>query len=148
MTGLFAAATTADPRATEHSREGPAIAALRRCGYGAVFRVEGAGLRAVGGRLFRPGEVEIRDYFRFEGTSDPDDAAVVYALEASDGTRGMLVDAYGSYADPGVAAILDQLRVRRPGEPRGGGWARWAALGLGVTLLAASAVLLTSRPAR
>jgi hypothetical protein len=33
-------------------------------------------------------EVTIRGYQRFEGASDPDDMAIVYAIESLDGTRG------------------------------------------------------------
>ena len=58
----------------------------------------------------------IRDYYRFEGTSDPDDMSIVYALEGSDGTRGILVDAFGTYADPAVGAVLDRMRIARVAE--------------------------------
>ena len=48
---------------------------------------------------------------RFEGESDPDDMSVVYAIESQDGTRGVLVDAFGTYADPHVAEILKQVPI-------------------------------------
>lgn len=48
---------------------------------------------------------------RFEGTSDPDDMSVIYALEARDGMRGTLTDACGSYADPAVGAVVDRMGV-------------------------------------
>jgi hypothetical protein len=56
----------------------------------------------------------IRDYQRFEGVSDPDDMSIVYALESADGTRGALVDAFGVYASPAVAAVMERVRIERP----------------------------------
>jgi len=46
--------------------------------------------------------------------------SIVYALEGSDGTRGILVDAFGTYADPAVGAVLDGMRIRRRGSSRTG----------------------------
>jgi hypothetical protein len=39
--------------------------------------------------------------------------AVVYALESTDGTRGVLVDAFGIYADPEVGALLSVIPDNR-----------------------------------
>lgn len=98
------------------TREAAAIEALRRRGFTATFRAEDRGLRVAGtDRVWSPEEVAIREYYRFEGASDPDDMAVVYALESDDGTRGVLVDAFGAYADPAVGAVLDRMRIVRPG---------------------------------
>jgi hypothetical protein len=44
--------------------------------------------------------------------SDPDDSSVVYATETDDGTRGLLVDAFGPYADPEVGRLLERVRIR------------------------------------
>jgi hypothetical protein len=48
--------------------------------------------------------------------SDPDDASIVYAIEARDGTKGVLVDAFGLYASPEVGEFLEGVEIRRP-EP-------------------------------
>ena len=95
--------------------EAGALEALRVQGFTATFVAGGAGLRVRGGdRDFRPGELTIRGYRRFEGTSDPDDMSIVYAIEGVDGTKGALVDAFGVYANPLVAAVLDEIRRREP----------------------------------
>jgi hypothetical protein len=102
---------------SEHASEAPAILMLRQRGFGLAFNAhDGLLLLAGSDRHFRPEDVKIRDYYRFEGTSDPDDMSVVYALEAQDGTRGILVDAFGPYADPAVAAVLDRMRIQKPDE--------------------------------
>jgi len=90
---------------------------LKRHGFTATFEPAGPTLRArESGRRYRPEELVIRESHRFEGASDPDDQAVLYAIEATDGTRGVLVDAYGAYADPSLAAVLRDVSIV-PGDP-------------------------------
>ena len=80
---------------------------LLRRGFTEHFAVRGDQLRWLeGGKTFGPDDVTIREYERFEGVSDPDDMAVLYAIESSSGTRGTLVDAFGVYSDPGISAYL------------------------------------------
>jgi hypothetical protein len=40
--------------------------------------------------------------------------SVVYGIEATDGTRGVVVDAYGVYADPRLSEVLKNVKVRPP----------------------------------
>jgi hypothetical protein len=62
--------------------------------------------------MFRPGELAIVEHHRFEGASDPEDMSVVYAIESDDGVRGIVVDAFGVYADPALAAFLKGIKKR------------------------------------
>lgn len=93
-----------------------ALERLRHRGFTATFEAAvGPALRArESGRTYPPGELVIRETYRFEGVSDPDDLTVLYAIEAADGTRGTLVDAYGPYADPRLAAVLRDVAVEAP----------------------------------
>lgn len=89
---------------------------LARRGFTEHFAVFGDRLRAVGGgQTFTADELMIREYYRFEGVSDPDDMSIVYAIETRDGTRGTLVDAFGVYSNPAVSAFLDDVPIRRAG---------------------------------
>ena len=86
---------------------------LARQGYTENFEVVDNRLRAVTtGKTFTPDEVAIREYHRFEGVSDPDDMAIVYAIESRDGTRGTLVDAFGVYSSPTISAFVKDLPIR------------------------------------
>jgi len=83
-------------------------------GFTANFGVAGGRLRAHDtGRTFAAHEVLIREYERFEGVSDPDDMAIVYAIESLNGTRGVLTDAFGVYASPTVSVFLQNVPIRR-----------------------------------
>ena len=91
-----------------------AIEQLARRGFTESLSVVGNRLRGVETRkTFRPEDVVIREYRRFEGVSDPDDMSIVYAIETDIGTRGTLVDAYGVYSDPDVSAFLSTVRIRK-----------------------------------
>lgn len=59
-----------------------------------------------------PDDFEIAEVHRFEGETNPDDSAVVYAIEGKDGLKGVLVDAYGVYANPLSAELLAKLQVK------------------------------------
>ena len=131
----------------DQSREAIALAALARCGYVEAFVVRDDAVHIANTtRRFRPEDLHIRDYYRFEGASDPDDMSVIYALEARDGTRGTLTDAFGSYADPVVGAAVARMRMvpfdsRRP-------WRRiLTGAALGALTVAATVVIARRRAA-
>jgi len=90
------------------------IARLDAEGFTAHFGVVGNRLRAFErGETFEAHEVTIREHWRLEGASDPDDMAIVYAIESLNGVRGSLVDAFGVYADARVSAFLHDVPIRR-----------------------------------
>ena len=60
---------------------------------------------------YKPEEFTIVHTYRFEGMSNPDDNSVLYAIEAQDGTKGQLVDAYGVYADSLTPEMIEKFRV-------------------------------------
>jgi hypothetical protein len=68
-----------------------AMESLIRQGFTEHFGVRGDQLRGFeSGKTFGSQDVIIREYDRFEGVSDPDDMAILYALESSSGSMGPL----------------------------------------------------------
>ena len=97
----------------EYASEIDAINDLRRSGFSADWEFRDNALwDSVSGRRFRPGELTIVEHHRFEGASDPEDMAVVYAIESEDGARGIVVDAFGAYANPRLADFLEKIMAR------------------------------------
>jgi len=91
---------------------------LTRRGFTEHFTAVSGGVRGVQSRrVFGADQVTITAYHRFEGVSDPDDMAILYALETSNGVRGTLADAFGVYADPYVGAFVEDVAVRRAPHP-------------------------------
>lgn len=79
-------------------------------GYTEDFKVTDQGLVSIQHeKVYRPEEVNIVNFFRFEGTSNPDDEAVLYVIETTDGTKGTLTDAYGVYMDAQISAFIKQV---------------------------------------
>lgn len=90
-----------------------AIQDLKRRGFTSNFEFLNNTFRAMdSGKTFQANDLTIVEHHRFEGASDPDDMSVVYAIEASDGTRGILVDAFGVYANPDLGAFLQNVKMR------------------------------------
>ncbi|WP_295719374.1 phosphoribosylpyrophosphate synthetase [Mucilaginibacter sp.] len=53
----------------------------------------------------------IDEFYRFEGASNPDDMSIVYAVSSQKyNLKGVLVNAYGTYADDSSSAIHAKLR--------------------------------------
>ncbi len=89
-----------------------ALKALHAKGYGEDFILDEHGLRGSGrDEIIPPQDVTIMEYHRFEGTSNPDDMSVVYALTTRDGRKGTLTDAYGTYANPHMERFLKVAKM-------------------------------------
>lgn len=55
-------------------------------------------------------DFEIDEFYRFEGASNPDDTSIVYAVSSTKyNLKGVLVNAYGAYADDSSSAIGAKL---------------------------------------
>ncbi len=79
-------------------------------GYDDDFKATDYGLRSLkNDRIYNPEEVNIVNFFRFEGNSDPADTSIMYVIETADGAKGTLVDAYGAYSDTKVTAFMEQV---------------------------------------
>lgn len=91
-----------------------ALRVLAADGYDTSFSLVDGGVRCAvcGGAhpMERIGAVRV---YRFEGPSDPDEEAAVYALQCPRcGAKGALVSSYGPHADPALADRIDLPRAR------------------------------------
>ncbi len=77
-------------------------------GYTASFRADDGDNVFItdGSRNLRPQDVRIPNFYRFEGASNPDDMAILYLIETADGIKGVLIDAYGTYADEKISEFV------------------------------------------
>jgi hypothetical protein len=79
-------------------------------GYTEDFRITDQGLEALNHHHnYQPDEIQVVNFYRFEGESDPDDNAILYIIETNDGTKGTLVDAYGVYNDAQVSKFMNDV---------------------------------------
>ncbi|AII54478.1 MULTISPECIES: hypothetical protein [unclassified Hymenobacter] len=91
-----------------------ALQQLRSRGYTEDFNLRPDCLYCAAHDLqLRPEQFQVDAVFRFEGPSDPADQSILYAIRAIGlDLRGVLVNAYGAYADPLTAAM--EARLRQP----------------------------------
>jgi hypothetical protein len=76
-----------------------AISGLKERGYTLDFNLEINCIECEGHK-FNAKDFEIKEFHRFEGTSDPADESIVYAIESRNGMKGVLVNAFGVYSEP------------------------------------------------
>jgi hypothetical protein len=78
-----------------------AINSLKEKGYTEDFNLKADHLEYPAKKLkLEPENFTIDEFHRFEGMSNPADMSVVYAVSADDeNIKGVLVDAYGTYAE-------------------------------------------------
>ncbi|MGB5436351.1 MAG: phosphoribosylpyrophosphate synthetase [Maribacter sp.] len=57
-----------------------------------------------------PEDFNVDEVHRFEGMSSTDDNSVLYAIHSKNGIKGLLVDAYGVYAENISEAMRKKLR--------------------------------------
>lgn len=86
------------------------LSKLVKDGYTEDFKATEMGLLALQHEnRYSPNEVEVVDFLRFEGASDPADNSILYVIKTNDGVKGTLTDAYGPYADPFVDKFIKQV---------------------------------------
>ena len=89
-----------------------AIAELRAQGYEYDFHQHSDHLECKKlEKQFAPDSFTISHVYRFEGMTNPSDNAVLYGVEANDGTKGTLTDAYGVYAEMLTPEMIEKFRI-------------------------------------
>lgn len=84
---------------------------LNKEGYTSNFNLRANHLEdtALQLKLF-PEDFVVEKIYRFEGPSDPADNSIIYAIASKLGdVKGVLVNAYGAYADTASADIIAKL---------------------------------------
>ena len=89
--------------------------ALRKEGYTEDFNLQQNCLVCRNGefKVFTD-EFKVDKYYRFEGESNPSDAAILYAISSDvHKLKGVLVNAYGIYSEPVTDEMLSKLEIRK-----------------------------------
>ena len=86
------------------------LSKLVKDGYTEDFKATEMGLLGLHSEhRYSPEQVQVVDFLRFEGASDPGDNSILYVIKTNDGVKGTLADAYGPYADPNVDKFIKQV---------------------------------------
>jgi hypothetical protein len=87
-----------------------AINGLKQRGYTVDFNLSENCL-VCNNDKFNVDDFEIVEFYRFEGESDPADESIVYAIEGKNGQKGIMVTAYGLYADSMSSEMAKKLQM-------------------------------------
>lgn len=92
-----------------------AINGLIKRGYTFNFNLRNDCLECVENQLkLHPEDFEIDEVYRFEGMTDPGDSSILYAISSdTHDLKGLLVNAYGLYADTYSAELVAKLHILR-----------------------------------
>lgn len=94
-----------------------AVEALQQQGYTDALELTEEGF-SHGAAPLSPEDLRIDAFHRFEGPSDPADMSIVYAISSERlGLKGLLVNAYGTYASSVVQRMVNDLEAH-PDEDR------------------------------
>ena len=88
-----------------------AIATLKKRGFTIDFNLEDNYIISPEGKV-HVNDFSIVDVYRYEGDSDPSDEAAVYAIECTNGLKGILVSGYGPSADTLTTEMLEKLKIK------------------------------------
>ena len=81
-------------------------------GYDQNFQVVGEQLQSIeSSKFYAPEDLQIVNFYRYEGISDPDDNSILYIIETREGAKGTLVDAYGAYSNPDVEEFMKRVSI-------------------------------------
>jgi hypothetical protein len=90
-----------------------AVRDLKKRGYTEDFNLEPHCISSSSLNLqVKPENFTVDEFHRFEGMSNPDDNSIIYAISATDGTKGTLVDAYGMYSENLTEPMIRKLAVK------------------------------------
>lgn len=83
-----------------------AVNTLTKDGFTEDFEAENDFIKALySKKRYQPSELKILSSYRFEGMTNPGDQSTVFAIEASDGTKGTLVMSYSAEHGQNVELI-------------------------------------------
>jgi hypothetical protein len=87
---------------------------LQQKGYVEDFNLKPDGLHCVTRQIdIEPDAFQVDAVYRFEGMSDPGDEEILFAISSGKyKLKGLLVNAYGLYADTLTLAMEQKLNIR------------------------------------
>ena len=104
----------ANDRLTHMTEMEKCLNKLESEGYTDQYKVEKGKLCDVtNNKKYKAKDVKAVNFYRFEGISNPDDMSILYAIETSDGRKGTLIDAYGSYSDDETGEFMNQIEINK-----------------------------------
>ncbi len=62
-------------------------------------------------KKWKPEELTVVKFYRFEGESNPSDNTILFVIETNDGEKGLMVDAYGAQSGTISDEMIRKLKI-------------------------------------
>ncbi|RME92830.1 MAG: phosphoribosylpyrophosphate synthetase [Bacteroidetes bacterium] len=87
---------------------------LRKRGFTARYELKGNKLENIEThKTYQPEDLQIVEYHRFEGKSNPADSAIIFALEMiGEEEKGTVIMNYSSEVNMDLFAFMDKVRIK------------------------------------
>lgn len=89
---------------------------LQKLGYINSFEIKNGKFICIeNNKSYQPSDLQILETYRFEGKSDPDDMSILFVLESNDKTKGLFIEAYGTYSlmEDSNSELVKQLKSKK-----------------------------------
>ena len=112
---VFSASLRNDSFNTTYITLSEAISDLTKKGYIFNFNIKNDCIECAENNLqLQPDEFEIDEVHRFQEMSDVDNESILYAISSTqNNVKGLLVNAYGIYADTASTALVAKLSLTK-----------------------------------
>ncbi len=88
------------------------MADLKKRGYANDFNLHPEWIECPSLNLkLKSAEFHVDELYRFEGMNNPSDSSILFAIQSTEGLKGILVDAYGAYADSLSPEMIKCLKI-------------------------------------
>ena len=87
---------------------------LRKKGFTHNFFVNEEGqLEEHSGKYYTASQVELVEFHRFDGMTNPSDDSILYAIKTNSGERGTVVDSYGSDGSEITSKFMNKVAQKQ-----------------------------------
>ena len=86
---------------------------LSERGFDTEFKFDGNQLLSIDTNHTYPADdLQIVEYHRFEGMSNPADSSVIFAIETNTNEKGTVIMSYSTDADMQLVSFIDKVKVK------------------------------------
>ena len=94
----------------QYSNLAMAISELQKRGFTHNFSVNDNGqLEEHKGKFYSFSEVELIEFHRFDGMTNPSDDSILYAIKTRSGLKGTVVDSYGANGSEVTSRFMNRV---------------------------------------
>jgi hypothetical protein len=90
-----------------------ALEDLNSKGFSGNFHINEKGMSEQKGVYFKPSDVKLIEFHRFEGITNPSDMSILYVIETNSGQKGTVVDSYGADGSEQIAKFMNTVEQKQ-----------------------------------